>query len=337
MKKSFFFITGLAVLVFACSESTTQTDITPDPPHNPFDDIDYNSGVIPVAPVDSNTFLGLHTYILSKSCNQPACHDGTFEPDYRTVQSSYNTLVYHPITKNYDPAADGRNPLAYRVAPGDLDQSMIYHRLTMHNPPNFERMPSSGNPIPDKEIQLIADWIEAGAPDIYGNLPMPTSRQPLGFGMLAYLPDFFDLRIDTFRLDDNYLNPFIFPTGQDEMDIWFGFIDYDFEGTPSFGNTLSFNKIKFSTNPYDFSDAIEMDLEVVNDPQLIPSVFSQPNPDPLPYYQKITVNPASMGFSSEDIVYMRTYVKDDDHNEATESPADASQLIVKLHFSFYVQ
>ncbi|MCB0618974.1 MAG: hypothetical protein KDC41_09780, partial [Saprospiraceae bacterium] len=62
--------------------------------------------------------------------------------------------------------------------PGEPAASMLYHRLTIQNPPNFERMPASGNPLPDNLLQLIEEWIENGAPDIYGNLPMQTSAQP---------------------------------------------------------------------------------------------------------------------------------------------------------------
>ena len=78
----------------ACSDSLITEELPlPETPDNPFDGIDYSVNEIPSIEVDSSTFLGLHTYIFSKACNQPGCHDGTFEPEFPTVQSAYNYLV----------------------------------------------------------------------------------------------------------------------------------------------------------------------------------------------------------------------------------------------------
>ena len=67
---------------------------------NPFDSED--GEIIEVADtlsVDPNTIAGIHANIFSKTCANSGCHDGTFEPDFRTIESSYNTLVNHPIIK----------------------------------------------------------------------------------------------------------------------------------------------------------------------------------------------------------------------------------------------
>lgn len=331
MKKSIFFFCIIGCFIYACSETTSEVTIEPEAPENPFDGIDYNTDTTEEMQPDSNTFLGLHSYIFSSSCNQPACHDGTFEPDFRTVQSAYNSLVYHPVSKNYDLATDGRNPLPYRVAPRDLDQSMMWDRLTMHNPPNFEQMPSSGNALSQEKIDLIEAWISNGARDIYGNEPMPTSAQPFSFGVLAYLNGF---RIDTIRPGSPF-NTFQTLDNQ-EIELWFGYLDYDVEGNFLFGNTLTHNKLKLSTNPFDFSDAVELDLEIMNTPILINSVFSQQNPDDLPYYQRVVFNPNDLGFSSGDVVFMRSYIQDEDHAEVTENPTSDTQLALRLYFSFMI-
>ena len=329
MKKSIFLFSIIVLIIYACSETSSEVTIEPTPPENPFDGIDYGEGTMPGMMPDSNTFLGLHTYIFSSSCNQPACHDGTFEPDFRTVQSAYNSLVLHPINKNYDLAIDGRDPLPARVVPGDPDQSMMWHRLTMHNPPNFELMPSSGLALSPGKIALIEDWILNGAKDIYGNEPMPTSHQPFSFGVLAYLNNF---RIDTIRPGSPF-NPFQTLDNQ-EIELWFGYLDYDLDGNFQFGNTLTHNKVQFSTNPFDFSNAVELDLEVMATPRLVNSIFSQFDPNEFPYYQRVIFNPNDLGFSSGDLVFMRSFIKDSDHDEVTENPQDDTQVALQLYFGF---
>ena len=225
MKKSILYIGILSLLLFACSEREIEVTIEQQPTDNPFDGIDYGTGEVPGMMPDPSSFLGLHTNIFSQSCNQPACHDGTFEPDFRTVQSAYNSLVLHPVSKNYSVQVDDREPLPARVIPGDSDQSMLWHRLTMHNPPNFELMPSSGNSLEETQLNQIEKWILDGAQDIYGNEPMPSSRQPFSFGLLAYLNNF---RIDTIRPGSPF-NPFQTLNDQ-EIELWFGYLDYDVEG-----------------------------------------------------------------------------------------------------------
>ncbi len=326
-------LTILAAMLFfvACKDSMTETTLElPDAPFNPFDTIQYDQNVIPEIPVDSNTFLGLHTYVFNPSCNQPACHDGTFEPDFRTVQSAYNTLVLHPVKKNFPV-----DPVSYRVTPGDPQQSMMYRRITEHNPPNFERMPSSGNPLPDNLVQLIENWILDGARDIYGNLPMPTSPQPSCFGLLATLPDNNDIRVDTIRGDFPF-NPFIAPADQ-TLRLSFIYLDATPAGDTIFGNELGHNTIRLSTDPFGFDNAIELNMNVPFIPELVASAFSQPLAFPVPYYQNITFNPADYGFETGDLVYMRTYVRDSDHNEPTEIPATGAQFFLQTYFSFIIQ
>src|SRR5690606_5876945 len=195
MKKYLILIFGLIALIYSCGDNYKESTLDlPTPPFNPFDTIDYDETMVPHTPVDSNSFLGIHLYILSSSCNQPNCHDGTFEPDYRTVPSAYSTRVMHGVKKHFP-----TNPVPYRVTPGEPSQSMLYRRITEHNPPNFERMPSSGNQLPARSIELIKNWIEDGARDIYGNLPMQTSAQPTCYGLVAYLPENDDFRVDTIR------------------------------------------------------------------------------------------------------------------------------------------
>ncbi len=334
MKKlSYLFVLGL-LLAYACSDSLSESVIDPpDAPFNPFDTVNYDVSMIPEIEVDSHTILGLHYHIISKRCNQPGCHDGSFEPDYRTVQSTYSTLVYHGIEKNYVKQRDGLDPLLYRVMPGEPDQSMLYHRITQDRP-QFEQMPSSGIPLEQREIDLIREWIENGAPDIYGKPATYSSIQPICYGLLAYNEQ--GQRLDSIRGNFEF-NPFLVRPSDGAITLWFLYLDVNPARDTLFGNALTHNKIKISNDAYDFSNAVELDMTVPLFPKLEPSAFSQPLGFPVPYYQNITFNPADYGFGVGDIVYLRTYVQDSDHSSPTELPESEMQFVLLTYFSFVIQ
>ncbi len=331
-----FFIASLSVFAWACQDKNEDIfEETPEAPFNPFDTIDYTLEVTNPDPVDSASFLGIHQYILAQTCNQPGCHDGSFEPDFRTVQSSYNTLVYHPVFKNYDPQVDGQPRLPARVVPGDPDRSMLYHRVAYDNPPGFEQMPATGIAIPDSQIGLIRQWIEGGATDAFGNPSMATSSQPNCYGVLGFLPNLGNIRVDTVRGGGMY-NPFVTLVNQD-ITLWFLYGDNALLGEFSFGDNLGYNKIKLSLDRLDFGNAVELDMEVPDVPLEFPSVYSEPfNAFPIFYTQRVTFNPAALGFESGDVVYIRTYVQDDDHEEPTEIPELLTNFLLKNYFAFYI-
>ena len=95
--------------------------------------------------------------------------------------------------------------------------------------------------------------------------------------------------------------------------------------------------IRLSDDPYDFSGASDMQMQVVSFPNLIPSVFSQFIGFPVPYYQTISVNFSNLGFAPGDIVYMRTYVQDSDHDEPTEIPTGNNEIYLLTYFSCVLQ
>src|SRR5690606_15850599 len=80
------------LLLSGCKKEEVIQKNTPDAPFNPYDTITHTPPTQEMPKVDSASFMGLHTFIFSKSCAQPACHDGSFEPDFRTVESAYNSL-----------------------------------------------------------------------------------------------------------------------------------------------------------------------------------------------------------------------------------------------------
>lgn len=322
---AFLLLLGILSLPTSCSKEP------PMPDFNPFDTLTYPEASIPEVEIDSNSFLGLHHYVFSQSCNVPGCHDGSFEPDFRTVESAYNSLVRHSIVKNYS-----SNPLDYRVMPGDKGQSMLWKRITEHNPPNFERMPSSGNPLSQDAIDRIGNWIDNGAKDIFGVDPVQTSLQPASYGMLAYLPNQSNQRIDDQRGASPY-QPFMAPAN-DDIELWFGYLEEQPAGDTVFGNVLTVNQLKFSTDPFTFSNAVTVNMTVPFIPKLEPYAYNTINVGfPLPYTQTTTVNLTSLGFQAGDIVYCRTYVKDSDHANATEIPQADSPPPLILYFSMILQ
>src|SRR5262245_28034848 len=82
----------ISFLISSCQKDITR--VVDNSFFNPYDTINYNQNAVPDVPVDSSSFLGIHKYILSVKCAVSGCHDGSFEPDYRTVQSAYSTLLY---------------------------------------------------------------------------------------------------------------------------------------------------------------------------------------------------------------------------------------------------
>lgn len=51
-----------------------------------------------------------------------------------------------------------------RVTPGSPDMSLLVHKIADETPPCGARMPLSRDPLPPELIQLVRDWVDAGAP-----------------------------------------------------------------------------------------------------------------------------------------------------------------------------
>lgn len=95
-------------------------------------------------PVDYNQDI---KPILNKSCL--ACHGGV-------KKSGQFSLLFQK--EAYSPNESGKPA----IVPGDPDESEMIYRIT-HSDPD-ERMPPEGDPLPEKEIELLTRWIEEGAP-----------------------------------------------------------------------------------------------------------------------------------------------------------------------------
>jgi len=176
---------GTVLLVSGCK---------PEAPPNPYDGLEPPVQevdlYVPALPADN--FAWLHQQIFAPTCANSGCHDGTFEPDFRTVGSSWNTLVNHPVIAN-----DANMSFSRRVVPGNVDASFLHERLTLEIPNTSGMMPlevdedSDYNERREEYISAIATWIAAGAPDINGNVASAdgSSLPPQIHGFAAFPTD----------------------------------------------------------------------------------------------------------------------------------------------------
>ena len=312
-------------ILFACKEENT----------NPYD----NSSLEP--PVDSDTnyfsdpiaFSSLQNNVFQPYCANSGCHDGTFEPDFRTIESSYNTLVYHPIIKNND-----SQDYQYRVKPGDSEKSVLYARLLADESgvslfdDNSQVMPLTADIVYDpnqsnewhdvKEdlISNVKNWIDNGAKDIFGDSPLeynniPEMRGCIGFIAGQSTPLSRDLPRGTIYV----------PSNVSYVDFWFSLSD-DLLSS----NQLSYNKIKFSRNLFSFSVQNEYELEVVTNPVSETGFYPSTIDD---FYHKYTLDMSP--YVSGDVVFIKIYVQDD-VNSVTEIPSNGADYQIIKHFSFTV-
>ena len=153
------FILGL--IFFSSCEKDTNTV-------NPFDDLDKNQDTVGLIIIDPEptSIAGIFQNTFKPTCANVGCHDGTFDPDFRTMESSYNTLLFQEPVKN-----DGT--YKYRVEPYNSSKSVIMARLYNALSPQMPIQIEPDSDWPTKGDQYIADikaWIDNGAPDVTGNV-----------------------------------------------------------------------------------------------------------------------------------------------------------------------
>lgn len=211
-------------------------------PPNPYDAIqdpdDLSDDSIPLASLE-----GLQTKVFGPTCANSGCHDGTFEPDFRTAEASYNSLVYQPIIKNYV-----SNPLTYRALPFNASNSMILRRLTEDIDGISGIMPLATEPDSDWEtnkenyIAALSEWINAGCSDLLGNIASTSDYIPQlkGFQVTATgstLP---------FPRAENY--SIQVPSSTTSIDLWFALSDES-------GNSLLVDSLFLSYSRDNYSNS----------------------------------------------------------------------------------
>jgi hypothetical protein len=275
-----------------------------DAPLNPYADVIYNPDSTAPSDPDPNSIIGLHKNIFSPRCAMPGCHDGTFEPDYRTVRSTYSTLVYQHVTKT---TVDSINFFQLRVIPYDVAHSFLHERLTTST---SDYMPSNGSRLSQTDIQHIDNWISNGARDENGNVPLAPDLPPVIIGFLA--ADSALNRIDTIRVGGISYYPILVQSNQTLL-----IVPLVTDDSTAIQN-LQVNRLRLSLDKDDFSAAVSLNAV---------------------YYASgnawVVTFPAA--YPSGTTVYFRYYVNDGNHSTDTELPRTDMPDYYKTYAAFYVQ
>lgn len=299
IRKYFLLLILALIFIYACKKDE---DI-----HNPYAQVNYTTDTTQIQNVSDTSLSGLHKNIFNPKCNVPGCHDGTFEPDFRSIQSSFSTLVYQPVIKT---TVNGVDSFKFRVIPFDTVQSFLHERITTST---SDYMPSNAVRLSAKEISSINQWIMNGAPDINGTIANAPDLLPSIIGFIA--TDSVGNRLDTNRLSGLAYNPFIVQHGKT---ITFYFLIKD-DNTPN--SSLQLNQLKFSTYKDVFSNAVVVNMNYLN---LGGNEL---------YTGLINTSMWSLG----DTIYFRYFVNDGVNTANAEYPRNETNSIIKTVFSFINQ
>ena len=295
INKNIFFLIAAMLFIFSCEKT----------PENPYANVNYDTDTTTDPTVDPNSIVGLHRNIFFPRCSKSGCHDGTFEPDYRTVMSTYSTLVYQPVIKT---TVDSVSFFHLRVIPYKADSSLLMERLTTQT---SDYMPSNGNRLSDSDINHIRTWINNGAPDQNGNIAVAPNLPPIVTAVGAI--DQGTYQPLTARLGGIGYNPIIVSPGQNIYVV----VDATDDSTAKADYTV--NQLKLSYDQDDFSNATIVNAFYIP----VPPVWLVP----------ISAN----NFTPNDTVFFRYYVNDGDHPNPTEFPRDDYPFYYKYYCSFIVQ
>ena len=279
-------------------------------PINPYDDLDYGSTELVIDTVSPTSFVKLHRDILGPSCNVMGCHDGSFEPDFRTVESAYNTLVYHTIIKNNLP-----EEFTYRVVPNDTALSVLHERLTNCCFVNTnDRMPQDniGNALPEADLNAVTAWILDGAKDITGASPNEPNNLP-NVKYFLVMNAVYDSTYSGNRVGGLFYNPFLMPNNEQVNFIFRVNDDHTNAGN------MSTNQLSISEYSDDFSNAITATAVT----------FEQTN--------KVWLLPFNTAILQSGKTYFMRYTISDEQGQTTTYPNNNTSFVYKNMWSFTVQ
>lgn len=254
---------------------------------------------------DPTTIAGLYKNIFTPKCAFPSCHGGTFEPDFTSITSSYNTLVYQPVVKN---TIDEK--FTWRVIPYDTTKSWLYHRVTVEDT-LIPRMPIYADELTVEDIRNIKAWIMNGAKDMQGNVAIKPNALPKIYGYSA-----FDASFN--QIDDNrtaWSSPFYVNHGS-VIHIW-SYVDDEETQTIN----LLENKLLLSTNRDNFSNAVQVNAVYMN--------------GPVCWGWVCTINTATL--PNNTTIYMRYSVRDPQHTTSVLRPTADDYSWNRGNYSFQLQ
>lgn len=258
-------------------------------------------------PIDADNFASLYERIFEPQCAVSGCHDGTFPPDYRTIYSAYNTMVYEPCLTN-DPTL-APYQFKYRIEPGKPDSSLVYRRLTFWIPGTSGYMPAyppnqqvirSQVWSPDSAtwVNEIRAWIQNGAKDMYGNSPTLGNLPPQLVGMhataYAHSPG------QTLKI----------PASAGNVEIWLSFND---DSTPA--TSLTVNQFALHTELEAFDTLATWSSLTTGSTTTGPDMTGAPGAT---YTHKFTFN--TTNYVLNDVIFVKVRVQDADQTSPVTIP-----------------
>jgi hypothetical protein len=295
--KIYTFFISLVIVAWACNKTVE------DPTPNPY--LGLNNGNTNPTPdtTSPQSLRNLHKNIFAVKCANPTCHDGSFEPDFRTPESTYLTLVYHPVVKN-----DTAGSFMFRVVPKNVPKSWLHYRLITDDN-DIGRMPLYNEPLNNEELSNIIGWINKGCPDASGVVRNYPNMNPYIGYYVAYNQN--GQRIDLSRTD-GWASPFIVNAGSNvELRVLMS-------DDSTLTSDLQIKQIKISQDRENFSAAQTFDLSF--------------------YYNTFCrLFFTSSSFTNNQKWYFRFYAKDATNPTIVEYPKNSSYWWIKEHHSFIIQ
>ena len=280
---------------------------------NPFENNTNNQDTVnfTIVDIDPNSIAGIYQNVFGPTCANSGCHDGTFEPDFRTIESSYHSLVYKTPIKN-----DGT--LNYRVDPGNPSSSAIMKRLKGEIVPE---MPIEIEPDSDwweksdEYIQNIENWIANGALDMAGNEPQKDYIVPslLGVGAMAE---------GVWLIRENGYGPLLIPDSLSTVELYFGF---DPINNPQ---DFTINELHVGVGQFEFTSYTTTELEIMGSPMINYGLYGTP----IEYTHMVEVDLNELELNDGQF-HMRVQVQDGS-NPITELPSENGFYYVKEYMSF---
>ncbi len=289
--------------------------------NNPYPDwsYDYPRDNDSFSDADANSLAGIYKNIFQPTCANSGCHDGNFEPDFRTLQSTYHSLINKRVIK-----PDSAGLIPYRVVPGNADESMLIIRMVEDLNGNSGIMPLSLEPDSDwptkkqEHIESVRQWINNGAKDLFGNDPTPIDIPPRlkGFAVTRNGENVPFSRIG------NRFSTVRIPTGVSSIDVWFCIVDDNSSASQLIGNT-----VRKAINLSKIDEKEELQLSVLqNGPSFI-GLNNELNQ----YTHKITFNLNDLGDPGE-VVWFKAFIGDG-VNPISGLPASSSLFQLKTYCS----
>ena len=300
-----------SIILITCLTQGCKREI-PDIGENPFDNTSKDTlSTSDTLRLDPNSIFSIHKDIFLKTCANSGCHDGNFEPDFRTVESSYYSLVNIPVRKIHK---DGGFEM--RVKPRDADNSMLIYRLSHDLNGNSGIMPlgleaDSDYPIKkDGYIQRIKSWISSGALDMYGNEIVKANYPPIIKGIEV-------LQNQTILKRVGVYEPVNANSKSGEIEVFVSL--FDKEGKLGEIENL---KVGLSTRPDSFDINNLIDLQPTT-PRMSKGLFNEV----VNYTLQFSFDPNK--YKPLDVVWMRFFMRDGD--QEIEVPSNTSMFFLKKY------